>query len=144
MTFDSAKQWVSDRAPLLRDAEGRDESETSAHWNAHSLHFTDSEGNILDFIVRRDIVDHRTDSFGAAHIQCISEVGSAVDDVPDVAAQVESMFDVDTCGSGAPSPWPALVPDRHAEQHRRPDRHHRQRRRGTAGQQPWNHNPLDP
>lgn len=101
--FDSAKQWASDRVLLLRDAEGRDEFETSAHWNAHSFYFTDPEGNILEFIIRRDIVDHRTDSFGAAHIRSISEVGMAVDDVPDVAAHIKSMFDIDTYGSGAPT-----------------------------------------
>ena len=41
LMFESAKEWIAERVPLLRDADGRDEFETSPHWNARSLYFSD-------------------------------------------------------------------------------------------------------
>lgn len=103
LMFDSAKEWIAGRVPLLRDADGRDEFDTAPHWNAHSLYFSDPDGNILEFIIRRDLLDDRTGPFRAEHIQCISEVGIAVRDVPGVAARAESVFGIDAYRSGAPT-----------------------------------------
>jgi catechol-2,3-dioxygenase len=103
LMFESAKDWITDRVPLLSDADGRDEFETSPHWNAHSLYFLDPDGNILEFIIRRDIPDNRTEAFRPGHVQCISEVGIAVEDVPEVAARAESTFGIEAYGNGAPS-----------------------------------------
>ncbi|MDQ4503883.1 hypothetical protein [Sinomonas sp. ASV322] len=103
LMFDSAKEWIADRVPLLRDAEGRDEFETSPHWNARSLYFLDPDGNILEFIIRRDIPDERIGPFRPEHVQCISEVGIAVEDVPRAAARVGSVFGIDAYGNGAPT-----------------------------------------
>lgn len=102
LMFDSAKERIAERVPLLRDA-GRDEFETAPHWNAHSLYFADPDGNILEFIIRRDIPDDRAGPFRPEHIQCISEVGIAVGDVPEVAARAESVFGIGAYGSGAPT-----------------------------------------
>ena len=103
LMFESAKEWIAERVPLLRDADGRDEFETSPHWNARSLYFSDPEGNILEFIIRRDIPDDRTEPFRAEHVQCISEVGISVGHVPDVAARAESVFGLNVYGSGSPT-----------------------------------------
>ncbi|MDQ0213095.1 VOC family protein [Arthrobacter bambusae] len=103
LMFDSAKEWIAGRVPLLRDADGRDEFDTAPHWNAHSLYFADPDGNILEFIIRRDISDDRTGPFRAEHVQCISEVGIAVRDVPGVAARAESVLGIGAYGSGAPT-----------------------------------------
>jgi hypothetical protein len=98
--FDTAKRWIAERVPLLRDSEGMDDFETSPHWNAHSLYFEDADGNILEFIIRRDIADDRTGPFSPAHIQCISEVGIAADDVPALAGRLEAAFGIRPYGDG--------------------------------------------
>ncbi|MHA7155871.1 VOC family protein [Arthrobacter sp. TMN-50] len=63
LMFDSAKQWTARRVSLLLDADGQDEFETSPHWNAHSLYFADPDGNILEFIIRRAILDDQAGPF---------------------------------------------------------------------------------
>jgi catechol 2,3-dioxygenase-like lactoylglutathione lyase family enzyme len=103
LMFDAAKRWIAPRAELLRDADGRDDFETAPHWNAHSLYFPDPDGNILEFIIRRDIPDDRTGPFGPGHIQCISEVGIASDAVPTLAGRLESEFGVRPYGDGVPT-----------------------------------------
>lgn len=101
LMFDSAKRWTAEqRVPLLRDAEGRDDFETAPHWDAHSLYFEDADGNILEFIVRRDIPDDRTGPFSPGHIQCVSEVGIAADDVPALAGRLASAFGIRPYGDG--------------------------------------------
>ncbi|MHA7276322.1 VOC family protein [Arthrobacter sp. HLT1-21] len=103
LLFDSAKEWTAQRAPLLLDADGRDEFETSPHWNAHSLYFPDPDGNILEFIIRRDIHDDQGGPFRPEHVRCASEVGIAVDDVPESAACAKRVLGLDAYGSGAPT-----------------------------------------
>ncbi|AMM34523.1 hypothetical protein SA2016_3867 [Sinomonas atrocyanea] len=100
LMFDTAKRWISERVPLLRDSEGRDDFETSPHWNAHSLYFEDADGNILEFIIRRDIADDRTGPFRPEHVLAISEVGVPVGDVPAVAARAEAAFGIEAYGTG--------------------------------------------
>lgn len=103
LMFDAAKQWTSQRVELLRDADGSDDFETAPHWNAHSLYFPDPEGNILEFIIRRDLPDDRTGLFGPEHIQCISDVGIAADGVPTLAGRLESAFGIRPYGDGVPT-----------------------------------------
>lgn len=103
LMFDSAKKWITDRVPLLRDRDGRDEFEATPHWNARSVYFLDPDDNILEFIIRRDIPDDRTGTFRSEHIQCISEVGIAAGDVPGLAARAESVFGIDPYGNGGPT-----------------------------------------
>jgi catechol 2,3-dioxygenase-like lactoylglutathione lyase family enzyme len=103
LMFNSARKWAAERVSLLRDSDGRDEFEMAPYWNARSLYFADPDGNILEFIIRRDISDHRAGPFRAEHIQCISEVGIPARSVPDVAAQAQSAFGIDAYGAGAPA-----------------------------------------
>ncbi|MGT2462305.1 VOC family protein [Sinomonas atrocyanea] len=100
LMFDTAKRWIAERVELLRDADGKDDFETAPHWNAHSLYFPDADGNILEFIIRRDIPDDRTGPFSPGHIQCISEVGIAADDVPALAGRLEAAFGIRPYGDG--------------------------------------------
>ncbi|MBG6181432.1 VOC family protein [Arthrobacter sp. CAN_A1] len=110
LMFDSAKEWTAQRVPLLLDVDGRDEFETSPHWNAHSLYFADPDGNILEFIIRRDILDDQGGPFQPEHVRCISEVGIAVDDVPEIAASAKQVLGLDAYGGGAPTFQPVGDP----------------------------------
>ncbi|WP_415854607.1 VOC family protein [Sinomonas sp. G460-2] len=101
LLFDGAKQWAIDRVRLLCDDEGKDEFEASSHWNARSLYFEDPDGNILEFIIRRDIVDNRGGQFRPERIQSISEIGVAAEDVPGTTSQVESVLGITGYGGGA-------------------------------------------
>ncbi|WFR84628.1 VOC family protein [Arthrobacter sp. Y-9] len=99
----SAKLWLSSRVTLLRNAEGQDEFDMPATWNARSLYFADPDGNILELIVRRDIPDDRDHPFTAADIQNISEAGVPVADVATTADGIRAAFGIPAYGSGSAS-----------------------------------------
>jgi catechol-2,3-dioxygenase len=78
--FPSACAWIEARVPLIADANGA----TTWHsdgWNADMLYFYDPAGNIVEFIARQTLDYERATPFSSADIQCISEIGWAVDDV---------------------------------------------------------------
>ena len=55
--FQDAKAWLSERVPLLRDAEGNDEFDFES-WNAHAIYFFDPAENIVEFIARHLLTRH--------------------------------------------------------------------------------------
>lgn len=78
--FTSARIWIEARVPLIPDANGA----TTWHfdgWNADLLYFYDPAGNIVEFIARQTLDYERPAPFGSDDIQCVSEIGLAVDDV---------------------------------------------------------------
>jgi catechol 2,3-dioxygenase-like lactoylglutathione lyase family enzyme len=103
LTFDSGKAWLTERVPLLRDAEGRDEFETSTGWNARSAYFADPDGNILEFIIRRVLPDDVPGPFSPDQIRCISEVGIPLPDVPAFVSVARSVLGVETYFGGSES-----------------------------------------
>ena len=59
--FRAAKEWISSRAPLLRDETGNDEFESES-WNSVSVYFKDRAGNVLDYFltaVQRNVISTR-------------------------------------------------------------------------------------
>ena len=99
----SAKHWLSSRVTLLRNAEGQDEFDMPAAWNARSLYFADPDGNVLELIIRRDIPDDRDHPFTAADIQNISEAGVPVADVEATADGIRAAFGIPDYGRGSAS-----------------------------------------
>lgn len=78
--FNEAKQWLSGRAPLIKDEQGRDEFDFRS-WNARAFYFFDPAGNVVEFIARYDLPDQATTPFGPHSLLSISEIGLATEDV---------------------------------------------------------------
>lgn len=78
--FRAAKEWISTRAPLLKDESGKDEFD-SANWNSHSIYFKDAAGNVLEFIARHDLKNASAEPFDSNYILNVSEIGLASEDV---------------------------------------------------------------
>ncbi len=78
--FLSAKEWISNRIPLLKDAEGKDEFH-SDNWNSHSVYFKDAAENVLEFIARHNLKNAMDGDFRSDQILNISEIGLPSEDV---------------------------------------------------------------
>lgn len=63
-----------------------------SNWNANAIYFHDNNGNLLEFIARHDLNNNSNTPFSAASIQCISEIGLAVPNVPAYTAQLDVTF----------------------------------------------------
>lgn len=82
-----AMDWLSLRAPLLPVTADRHIADFEL-WNANAVYFKDNNGNLLELIARHDLNNNSDTSFSAISIQCISEIGIAVDNVPAYAAML--------------------------------------------------------
>lgn len=78
--FSAAKEWVSNRVPLLQDRDGQEEfpSET---WNSDSIYFLDAGGNVLEFIARHNLKNAVEGGFDGQQILNVSEIGLPSEDV---------------------------------------------------------------
>jgi catechol-2,3-dioxygenase len=87
--FASAKAWIEARVPLISNVNG----ETTWHfdgWNADLLYFYDPAGNIVEFIARQTLVAESPTPFTSDDLQCVSEIGLAVDDVRATVAEMSA------------------------------------------------------
>ncbi len=78
--FLQARVWLSKRIPLLKDEKGNDEFRSQT-WNATSLYFKDTAGNILEFIARHDQKNAVEFPFNSEQILQVSEIGLPSKDV---------------------------------------------------------------
>ncbi|GAC1366667.1 MAG: hypothetical protein NVSMB42_26770 [Herpetosiphon sp.] len=85
----TAKQWLAQRVPLLRDATGSDTFDF-VNWNAHSVYFDDPFGNILELIARHDLHNASVQPFDVEYMLNISEIGIAADDVKTQVAAIQA------------------------------------------------------
>jgi catechol-2,3-dioxygenase len=85
--FHAAKEWISNRSPLLKDIEGNDEFHSDS-WNSKSLYFKDAAGNVLEFIVRHSLPNAMDGDFGGDQILNISEIGLPSEDVIQLADEL--------------------------------------------------------
>jgi len=85
--FLQAKVWLSKRIPLLKDAQGNDEFKSES-WNAASLYFKDTAGNILEFIARHDQKNATDIPFNSEQILQVSEIGLPSKDVISFAKEL--------------------------------------------------------
>jgi catechol 2,3-dioxygenase-like lactoylglutathione lyase family enzyme len=72
--------WTESKVPLI-DVEPGNKIADFVNWNAKSIYFFDTTGNILEFIARFELDNKNDTPFTGLSITCISEVGLAVDDV---------------------------------------------------------------
>ena len=78
--FGASKEWISSRAPLLRDETGNDEFESES-WNSDSVYFNDAAGNVLEFIARHNLKNPVEAEFDSGQILHVSEIGLPSEDV---------------------------------------------------------------
>ena len=78
--FAEAKAWLMQRVSLYHDAAGTDEF-FFADWNAHAAYFFDTLGNVGEIIARHTLPDGEVQTFTAAGLRCVSEIGLPVADV---------------------------------------------------------------
>lgn len=80
LRFAAARDWLAARCPLLSDASGQTHFHFEA-WNAEAVYFADPAGNIGELIARHDLPSTSGDSFEAAQILGVNEIGVVVEDV---------------------------------------------------------------
>lgn len=85
--FPQAKVWLSKRIPLLKDEKGNDEFKSQT-WNASSLYFKDTAGNVLEFIARHDLKNATEVPFNSEQILQVSEIGLPSKDVISFAKEL--------------------------------------------------------
>ena len=85
--FQAAKQWISERIPLLRDENGKDEF-NSESWNSDSVYFKDAAGNVLEFIARHNLNNAVEADFDGRQILNISEIGLPSENVIELANEL--------------------------------------------------------
>jgi hypothetical protein len=85
--YNSAKKWISERVPLLRDKSGKEYFE-SRSWNSDSVYFLDVAGNVLEFIARHSLQNAMAGNFDASQILNVSEIGLPSENVIELAHQI--------------------------------------------------------
>jgi catechol-2,3-dioxygenase len=88
--FALAEDWLKARVELIADASGRTRFHTD-EWNADNLYFYDPQGNIVELIARHELENDSSDSFSAASLLEISEIGLAA---PNASKLVQWFADV--------------------------------------------------
>jgi len=91
--FHSAKKWISERIPLLRDENGKAEF-NSENWNSDSVYFKDAAGNVLEFIARHRLKKVVDGDFDGEQILNISEIGLPSDNVIGFANELCTSLDL--------------------------------------------------
>ncbi|MBN3527183.1 VOC family protein [Paenibacillus apiarius] len=89
--------WLKRKGAAINRIEGEDIQHLS-HWNAHAVYLFDPAGNLIEFIARHDGQGReagKSASFGVPDIECISEIGLPVEDVPTAAAALKERYGAD-------------------------------------------------
>ena len=82
--YQAAKEWITNRIPLLRDKTGQEDFESKT-WGSSSLYFLDAAGNILEFIARHTLNNASNEDFDSQQILNISEIGLPSENVIELA-----------------------------------------------------------
>ena len=73
-----AIEWCANRIELIKKEEAVLITEFEA-WNANAVYFYDNNGNILEFIARKELDNSETKTFSSKHLLNISEIGIVMD-----------------------------------------------------------------
>ncbi|KGO87697.1 VOC family protein [Flavobacterium suncheonense] len=87
-------KWIEDKVELIPYEPGKYIVDFS-NWNAKSFYFYDNNGNILECIVRYDLLNICNEPFGAHSFLKISEIGFAVADVLTFCEEINFMYGTD-------------------------------------------------
>lgn len=87
--IEQALEWIQKRTDILW-CDGEAIADFSG-WNAEALYFYDIDGNIVEFIARRDLDIINTHPFSSADIISISEIGIVSTDNEAIYRQINAM-----------------------------------------------------
>jgi len=87
--INQAKEWSNRRFDLLIK-EGGDDIIHFKKWNAHSIYFMDSGGNILEFIAHHKLNNESDGDFSSDDILYLIEVGLVSQDVKSLANEIKN------------------------------------------------------
>jgi len=73
--MEEALQWLKEKVELLWIEDYKSFIAEFTHWNARSVYFLDTAGNIVELIARFDLHDEADETFSPAHIRNVSEIG---------------------------------------------------------------------
>ena len=91
--FTSAKKWLGQRCPLLRDSETGADELFSKMWNAHAVYFQDPSGNIGELIARHSLPAAATGDFDVEEdILYASEIGLVSPNPAELAEAIAREF----------------------------------------------------
>lgn len=91
--IEEAKEWMNGKAELL-PIEGNNYIADFVNWNAKSIYFYDTGGNIVEFIARFDLKNDTAEKFDSSHIISISEMGIVTDDVTAFTDKLKNEYKV--------------------------------------------------
>lgn len=81
-----ALSWLKERLLILPFA-GKEIADFSS-WNAEAIYFHDPDGNIVEFIARRNLAIPGPPTFDSSQCTCVSEVGIGTDDIEQIYQQL--------------------------------------------------------
>jgi hypothetical protein len=71
-----AKEWLERKhIELLWMEDYQNVIANFVNWNAHSIYFSDTTGNIVELIARHDLNNSTSDVFNSSHLLSLSEIG---------------------------------------------------------------------
>jgi len=82
--IDQAILWTSARTRLIKITDDKIIADFNS-WNANAIYFLDNNGNILEFIARRDLNNASENNFDFSSVQSISEIGIVTDNPLELA-----------------------------------------------------------
>jgi catechol-2,3-dioxygenase len=89
--LETAYTWLKEKTTILPVTTGTVFSEFE-RWNARSLYFCDSNGNILELICRLDLDNATAKPFSASSLLHVSEIGIVTRDVPAMVRQLQDAY----------------------------------------------------
>jgi len=99
------RDWLRAHTPIIQSTQGTTIFQFD-EWHAQAIYCYDPDNNIVEFIVRSDIVTHPHTSFRVADSLCISEIGLACTDVPATIAQFRNSVTIPDFFSHNAEFWP--------------------------------------
>lgn len=90
--LEEALSWMQDKVNLLPVGESL--IADFKNWNAKSIYFLDSVGNIVEFISRFDLKTETNERFNSSQILSVSEIGIIADDVSAYAKIIRDKYSI--------------------------------------------------
>ncbi len=88
--LEEAEKWLSSKTSFIK-YKNKNVIDFD-NWNAKSLYFLDSTGNVLEFIARFDLENKSDKRFDASEILEISEIALVTNNVKEMAAKLLLRF----------------------------------------------------
>lgn len=88
--FQAAKRWLQSKVQLITQ-NGKDEFDF-VNWNAHSIYFYDSVGNIGELIARHNLNNQSNQPFSDQSLLSISEIGLPSKNLPIFAQTLQEQL----------------------------------------------------